>query len=274
MPSRIFSTLLLWFVVAVAIVLGGAAGWEAVLWALAAGAAAEACAISEKMGHRPMKACVQAATFFIMWAECLPFGGSGLSGASATAVACGLMLVSLLANPYGAFWEKSLLPSLLVILAVPFALQWLVYAAFEYGVMFSVMILAVAKFSDVGAFVFGKAFGRRKLSPEISPKKTLEGAIGGVFSSVSVAAAFAWCCNGTSVFPKNFMPTDALWIGAVIGVAAIVSDLIESVYKRRAGVKDSGGVIPGIGGALDLADSVLLSAPFGVLLAALANVGG
>ena len=150
-------------------------------------------------------------------------------------------------------------------------LQWLVVLGFadfglsKYtGVILSIWILAAAKFSDVGAYVLGSAFGRHKMAPSISPKKTWEGAVGGLFSSAAVSAAIA--CGFADSLPAQFTPPIAAVAGILIGVVAILSDLLESVFKRVSGVKDSGSLNPGIGGALDLADSLLLSAQLGIVL--------
>lgn len=134
------------------------------------------------------------------------------------------------------------------------------------GVVLAIWVLAAAKFSDVGAYVMGSAFGRHKMAPSISPKKTWEGAAGGLFSSAAVSGGDSVRIFGNPAAAIHAAGRRAR--GAAIGAVAIVSDLLESVFKRAAGVKDSGAAIPGIGGALDLADSVLLSAPAGAFLLA------
>ena len=128
-------------------------------------------------------------------------------------------------------------------------------------------LVAVAKFCDVGALLTGMAFGRHQLAPQISPKKTWEGAIGGVLVSMGVGALVAWLGRGQ--LPAHMTPLVAALIAAPIALVAIVSDLIESIIKRHAALKDSGGAIPGIGGVFDLSDSLLLAAPLGYFLFAL-----
>ena len=125
-------------------------------------------------------------------------------------------------------------------------------------------LIAVAKFCDVGALLTGLAIGKHKMSPVISPKKTWEGAIGGVFVSMGVGAFVAWLAR--DYFPPQLTPLYAALIAAPIAVVGIVSDLVESVIKRRAALKDSGHVIPGIGGMFDLSDSLLLTAPVAYFL--------
>lgn len=108
--------------------------------------------------------------------------------------------------------------------------------------------------ADIGAYIFGKFFGRTQLS-NISPKKTVEGAVFGVFASVVVAVLGAWCLNW-----RGF-PLSGIALGLMIGIASLLGDLTESMMKRDAGVKDSGQLIPGHGGILDRADSYVFTAP-------------
>jgi phosphatidate cytidylyltransferase len=108
--------------------------------------------------------------------------------------------------------------------------------------------------TDIGAYIVGKFFGRTRLS-DISPKKTVEGAVFGVVASVVVAIAGTWAL-GWRGFPLSGMA-----LGLMIGIASLLGDLTESMMKRDAGVKDSGQLIPGHGGILDRADSYVFTAP-------------
>ncbi|KXU36670.1 phosphatidate cytidylyltransferase [Cephaloticoccus primus] len=156
---------------------------------------------------------------------------------------------------------------------VAFMLQYLVRiliaepALPERGLVLFVWTIAVAKFCDVGALLSGLALGRHLMSPTISPKKTWEGAAGGILTSMVVGALIAWLSRG--VLPPNFSPLLAAALAAPVAAVAIVSDLVESILKRRAALKDSGGLIPGIGGMFDLSDSLILAAPVACLLFAL-----
>ncbi|CAD5927483.1 Phosphatidate cytidylyltransferase [Planktothrix tepida] len=108
--------------------------------------------------------------------------------------------------------------------------------------------------ADIGAYIFGKCFGRTRLS-DISPKKTVEGAIFGVLGSIVVAILGSWLLQWPG------FPWAGLILGLLIGIASLLGDLTESLMKRDAGVKDSGQLIPGHGGILDRADSYVFTAP-------------
>jgi phosphatidate cytidylyltransferase len=125
-------------------------------------------------------------------------------------------------------------------------------------------VVAVAKFCDVGALLSGLAFGRHKMAPVTSPKKTWEGAVGGVIVAMGIGALVAWL--GRGVLPAAMTPLRSALLAAPLAAVAIVSDLVESVIKRRASLKDSGGGVPGIGGMFDLCDSLILVAPVAYFL--------
>ena len=109
--------------------------------------------------------------------------------------------------------------------------------------------------SDTAAYYVGTTFGRRLLAPRVSPKKTVEGAVGGVVGAVVAAfVARPWFFNRLSV-------TDCVVLGLSLGAIGILGDLVESMLKRGAGVKDSAALVPGHGGVLDRVDSLLYAGP-------------
>lgn len=109
--------------------------------------------------------------------------------------------------------------------------------------------------NDTFAYLIGKNFGKQKLFPRISPKKTVEGFLGGLFF-VCVSSYFIAKFTGTLDF------TNWLILSIIVSVFGTLGDLIESKYKRQAGVKDSGVIMPGHGGLLDRLDSIIFAAPF------------
>jgi phosphatidate cytidylyltransferase len=128
-------------------------------------------------------------------------------------------------------------------------------AAGRYYLLYFVVI---TKFSDTGAYAVGSLIGRHKMIPRISPGKTWEGFAGAILVSTLASLLFAQCLGRKMPGMKW---THAVILGVLLGICAVVGDLIESLFKREAGAKDSGRVFPGIGGMLDLLDSLLFNAP-------------
>ena len=118
--------------------------------------------------------------------------------------------------------------------------------------------ILVTKFSDLGAYVTGSLIGKHKMIPRVSPGKTWEGFGGAIFIATGVSLTFAHLA-ATKLPGMTLL--HAVILGVLLSVSAVVGDLIESIFKREAGVKDSGGFFPGIGGILDLLDSLLFNAP-------------
>lgn len=126
------------------------------------------------------------------------------------------------------------------------------------GHFYLLYFILITKLSDTGAYVVGSLIGKHKMIPRISPGKTWEGFVGALIVSAGASILF-------TQFAAKHMPAmtwpHALVLGLLLGLAAVVGDLIESIFKREAGVKDSGRFFPGIGGILDLLDSLLFNAP-------------
>ena len=119
-------------------------------------------------------------------------------------------------------------------------------------------LIAVSKFSDMGAYLVGSMIGRHKMIPHISPAKTWEGFAGALLFSVGISYGLR------ALMPEKLGLlnwTDCAVMGLALSVAAVIGDLAESIIKRSTGVKDSGKAFPGIGGVLDLIDSLLFTAP-------------
>ena len=121
------------------------------------------------------------------------------------------------------------------------------------GMIWLVFITAFC--TDIFAYFAGMLLGRHKLCPEISPKKTIEGSIGGILGSTVISALF-----GQLLFPQHI--AGCVVMGLIGSVFAQCGDLIASSFKRKMGIKDYGNLIPGHGGILDRFDSVVLTAPF------------
>lgn len=125
-----------------------------------------------------------------------------------------------------------------------------------------VYLLVVTKMNDAAAYFVGKLWGRTPLAPKISPKKTIEGALGGLLISVLVSLLFYFCMHKFSSQPPLQMNLwQSVWISLVLGFLAQFGDLSESLFKRDTGVKDS-NQLPGLGGMLDMVDSLVFTTPF------------
>ena len=151
--------------------------------------------------------------------------------------------------------------TLLGLMYVPWLLNFIQKINFFPGVQGNFYVLyfiLVTKFSDLGAYVTGSLIGKHKMIPRISPGKTWEGFGGAIVISTAASLGFYYLAGKNLA---GMTPTHAVILGIVLSVAAVVGDLIESIFKRESGVKDSGTFFPGIGGILDLLDSLLFNAP-------------
>jgi phosphatidate cytidylyltransferase len=128
----------------------------------------------------------------------------------------------------------------------------------DNGKFYVLYFILVTKFSDTGAYAVGSLIGRHKLVPRISPGKTWEGFGGAIVVSTAASLIFTHFLGDRM---PGMKPLHAVVLGVVLSSTAVVGDLIESLFKREAGVKDSGRLFPGIGGILDLLDSLLFNAP-------------
>ena len=126
------------------------------------------------------------------------------------------------------------------------------------GAFYVVYFIVVTKFSDMGAYITGSLLGRHKMIPRISPGKTWEGFAGAILFSTAASLVFGHLAHGHLVGMTWY---HAAVLGVMLSMGAVVGDLIESSFKREAGMKDSGRLFPGIGGILDLLDSLLFNAP-------------
>jgi phosphatidate cytidylyltransferase len=130
-----------------------------------------------------------------------------------------------------------------------------------YGIGAILSLVVVTKMCDTGAYTFGKLFGRYRITPRLSPSKTLEGVIGGIL----FACAGAWFWFDVVLFYYfNATPTPFLgWVffGLIVALTGMIGDLAGSLIKRDSQMKDSGHAVPGFGGVLDICDSLLMAAP-------------
>lgn len=215
--------------------------------------------IGEQMGMRPWYKLTTLVA--VAWLISLLFGGTqwmlsilifwlliGLGRLALTYPRTSLADASF--NILGVFYSVVLLSHLYLLRQLPNGVEWTFLTIF--------MVWA----TDTGAYLIGRQFGRHLLAPQVSPKKTVEGSLGGLLFSIVVALVF-WRSIGSASWITY------VTVGVIIGISAQIGDLFESALKRSAGVKDSGKLIPGHGGILDRFDSLIFALPlvyYGVVL--------
>ncbi|MGH8781253.1 phosphatidate cytidylyltransferase [Paraburkholderia sp.] len=229
------------------------------------------------------------------WARLLKLGGAGpivyafvaaVALVASTRLGTGVQLPRPLFQAAAVFWvlagpfvllrkpvlaEGAWRPFLFVAGIVMFVACWhALVAARMAGVAFVLSLLLVVWLADIGAYFAGKAFGRHKLAPAISPGKTWEGAFGGWLAVMIVAgiavAAHAFDPTLYSALYAQMGGVRMLVALTVLVAFSVVGDLFESMLKRQAGVKDSSGLLPGHGGVLDRIDALLPVLPLAMLL--------
>ncbi len=168
---------------------------------------------------------------------------------------------------------KDISVAMCMTIIIPLALQCIVTVrsfSAEHGVFYALVAVFSAWVPDCGAFFAGKFFGKRKLCPQISPKKTVEGFIGGIISSVAVLVIAGVVYSNLIYSGDNGVSVlSMLLIGFFSAFVSALGDLTFSLVKRSYGIKDFGNVLPGHGGILDRFDSVIFTAPFVYLTASM-----
>jgi len=248
-------------------------------WAVAALAAVAAAAVEwarlagcERRGAAAFAAVVVASGALLLLAPAAGFGARGWPPAIAVAV-CGIALAFWLGVAPQWLRANSSPASSFALCAIGFVVlmgAWVAVVQLQARSPWLVLAaLAIVWIADTAAYFAGRAFGRRKLAPAISPGKTWEGVYGGLGAVALYALALV------PLAPRAGYPSDGsvfavgAWIvlALAIAVLSVEGDLVESLLKRHAGVKDSGHLLPGHGGILDRIDALLSSMPAAALLA-------
>jgi phosphatidate cytidylyltransferase len=259
--------------IAVAIVVAGGWALALLLGAIAVLAALEFFRLAEQKGVHPLRVPGAAlAAAFVLLAALDPAQGPDSAGFAT------LIVLATLTIPVLSIWSRGVAGQ--PVLAVSATVTGAIYtgALISFGlflrhlpgnsgalhgtaIVFAPVLLTWA--SDTFAYFVGRAWGTSKLIPKVSPGKTVQGAIGAVVGAVLVAVAYAFVLN---TFPTYRVGIgQAILLGLLVSVVAQLGDLTESLFKRDAGVKDSGTLLPGHGGALDRFDSLLFTLPLGYL---------
>jgi phosphatidate cytidylyltransferase len=269
MKKRILSTAILWTILVMTLECFGVFGCLILLVAASVLTQWEFYKLVQFAGYKPL-VTLGIVCGIAMQLQCWHFqvanAGESFIIAAAIVACCALAKRSMAAI------RESLVPTLLGIAYIPFTFTFSIVFADEMRILYEIpttvalhtllLLVAIAKFNDVGGIVFGRTFGKHKLAPNFSPNKTVEGFIGGVISSIAVGIAIF------AVFKQFLVPGFTLphivLLSMLMSFMAVVGDLIESAIKRMAKIKDSGKILPGIGGIFDLTDSLILALPIGI----------
>lgn len=266
-----------------------------VLVLLAIGACAEMLVLLKARGHRPADWAVYTGTLLVVIAACAPLAWElageqyppdcplGKLGWPLAALAFAVML-PLIAEmqryraPGGSIENAALAVFAIAYLGV--LMSFLVELRMfhdndRWGMAALLSVLVIVKMSDIGAYTFGRLLGRHKMTPLLSPKKTVEGGVGQIVTACATSAVyFLWIVPAlTGVKTMSGPWWGWLAYGAILAVAAMIGDLAISLLKRDAGRKDSSTWLPGLGGVLDVLDSILTAAAVAYLCWAAGLVG-
>ena len=162
-------------------------------------------------------------------------------------------------------WAYTMLPQLYI--ALPFSmLNVLAFPqAGSYSFVYPLSVFVFLWMNDTGAYLCGSLLGRHKLFPRVSPGKSWEGSVGGGLLVVGIAMLIWWLLNRYSVGQANLNMLHWVGLGLTVVIFGTWGDLVESLFKRTLGIKDSGNILPGHGGMLDRFDSSLLAIPAAVV---------
>lgn len=168
-----------------------------------------------------------------------------------------VMFMAIILYPNSQLWwgKPWIVTALGLILLTLFANTVIAIFHYPHGLKLLVYLLFLVWAADIGAYVFGKLFGKHKVIPKVSPGKTIEGTIGGLFSSIGVATLVGL------IFHCTYWPYWLL-LALITAIISIFGDLFISMLKRRCTLKDTGSLLPGHGGILDRIDSLIAAVPW------------
>lgn len=265
--NRLISTAVLWSVLLAVIFSGNDAAFFALIATLAMLGLWEFLVMLRNKGlpHFPLTALACGLAFLAGSFVCFRKFGLDRATDFEGAVSVALLLALFTRQMFVKSLEGNLLRAtantVFALLYVPALFNFvtkIVYALPGQGHWYVLFLVVVTKFSDMGAYLTGLVFGRHPMAPQISPKKTWEGFVGAMVFSVGGSYL---ACGMLGERVGLLTSTHAGILAVLLGFAAVVGDLAESALKRGCDVKDSGTLLPGIGGVLDLIDSLLFTAP-------------
>jgi phosphatidate cytidylyltransferase len=208
-------------------------------------------------GRRVTYLVLTAASFMIAWVVSLKYSGASwiLAAGAVWWLIAALRLLGFPEKLARRPWNAMILGMAGLFALVPAILALALLHGSPQGGRRILLLFLLVWAADIGAYFAGRAFGKHKLAPNISPGKTIEGAIGGFVASMAMLALAPW------VFSTPIPWPGLLLLAVIVIMASIVGDLTESLFKRVRGIKDSSQLLPGHGGVLDRVDSLLAAAP-------------
>jgi phosphatidate cytidylyltransferase len=186
------------------------------------------------------------------------------------ATAIWLMIAAVLVQPRAMTLRLPRIPAMVLAVVLVLAAWFALMRFLSQGVLMLLSVLSVVWIADTAAYFVGRAFGRRKLAPHISPGKTWAGVVGAILAVLIVAFTIWQFAPAARIYSNDLFaaigPALALLLLALLVASSIVGDLYESLLKRQAGVKDSGQLLPGHGGMLDRLDAMVPVLPLAVVI--------
>jgi phosphatidate cytidylyltransferase len=218
----------------------------------------EYCSIAKKKENRPIMPIAQIITAALL-ADAFYFGFSHFTHILILGISLTCIFYVIFYNHLGSISGVATTIFAALWMGLPMSFGILILKENEYGTYITGFLLGVVSIADVGAYIVGSSLGKHKLCPRLSPNKTVEGAIGGLFFSCVSALLIFYILKALKT-PIFTLP-EILVLGFLFSIIGQFGDLIESGFKRDAGVKDSGTIIHGHGGILDLFDSLIFALP-------------
>ncbi|MDR1595929.1 MAG: phosphatidate cytidylyltransferase [Puniceicoccales bacterium] len=274
MVRRIFSSVLLLSIVAIAVCHFGAIGCIWLIFACGILTQLEFYGLLRKIGQTPMVTTGMICGILLMF---LAFCNGHSQGKLPSPLE--FLLISIVVIVLRALLSHSLeiaknsiVPTIVglvyapLMCCFPIALRHEMLQCYPNGdayVCVLIWMVLVVKCCDIGGMFVGKYFGKHKLAPNFSPQKTIEGLVGGILASNFAGVALVYACK--QWMPQELGLLNSVALATVLAIFSLIGDLAESVVKRLANEKDSGAIFPGIGGIFDLTDSLLFSIPLGVM---------
>jgi phosphatidate cytidylyltransferase len=263
MKNRIIATVTLWLIMIILPSLLGKWGAFLIVAFFGMGSFLELMDLMRKAG-RPVDRTVALPSFAMLLAAFMLIPPHALPPFAIICFFLAAMLIASLLNAHVGTFTATAIPTMGSVFMMALPLVAAILLVHESGLMLPVWVIAVAKFGDVGALLVGMWLGKHRMAPAYSPKKTWEGLAGGIVVAILVSLLFLLVFR--QYLPAGLTYFNAAWMALLITVAGVLADLMESAFKREANVKDSGSIIPGIGGFLDLTDSLLLAFPVAYFL--------